>query len=284
MGLQYALYRRGVAFDSPEALEFNDQMMEAIAFYAYEASSDLAAERGVYSSYTGSKWDRGILPHDTVDLLEAERGEPVEVPRGGVMDWAPLRAKIAAQGMRNSNVLAIAPTATIANIMGTSPCVEPLYKNLFAKSNLSGDFTFLNPYLVRDLKAAGIWNAELADQIKYFDGDLREVDSIPEAIRRRYPTAFDIDPSWLIDAAARRGKWIDQSQSLNLFLGTPDMRSMSHMYRRAWRAGLKTTYYLRTLGASAIEKATVTARATVTGDAAAPRVCDLSDPDCESCQ
>jgi len=284
MGLQYALYRRGVAFGSEQALEFNDRMMEAIAFYAYEASSDLTAERGAYSSYAGSKWARGILPQDTVDLLEADRGEPVEVPRDGAMDWAPLRAKIAAQGMRNSNVLAIAPTATIANIMGTSPCIEPLYKNLFAKSNLSGDFTFLNPFLVRDLKAAGIWNAALADQIKYFDGDLREVDGIPETIRRRYPTAFDIDPSWLIDAAARRGKWIDQSQSLNLFLGTPDMRSMSHMYRRAWRAGLKTTYYLRTLGASAIEKATVTARAAVAADTGAPKVCDLSDPDCESCQ
>ena len=284
MGLQYALYRRGVAFDSPQALEFNDQMMEAIAFYAYEASSDLAAERGVYSSYPGSKWDRGILPQDTVDLLEAERGEPVEVPRGGVMDWAPLRKKIAAQDMRNSNVLAIAPTATIANIMGTSPCIEPLYKNLFAKSNLSGDFTFLNPYLVRDLKAAGIWNAELADQIKYFDGDLREVQAIPEAIRRKYPTAFDADPAWLIDAAARRGKWIDQSQSVNLFLGSPDMRSMSHMYRRAWRAGLKTTYYLRTLGASTIEKATVTGSTSAPVTEQAPQVCDMSDPDCESCQ
>jgi ribonucleoside-diphosphate reductase alpha chain len=186
--------------------------------------------------------------------------------------------------MRNSNVLAIAPTATIANIMGTSPCIEPLYKNLFAKSNLSGDFTFLNPYLVRDLKAAGIWNSDLADQIKYFDGDLREVTGIPEAIRRRYPTAFDIDPAWLIDAAARRGKWIDQSQSLNLFLSTPDMRSMSHMYRRAWRSGLKTTYYLRTLGASTIEKATVTASVAAGPSAPAGQVCDLSDPDCEACQ
>jgi ribonucleoside-diphosphate reductase alpha chain len=283
MGLQYALYRRGIAFDSPEALEFNDRMMEAIAFYAYEASSDLAAERGRYASYAGSKWDCGLLPQDTLDLLEAERGEPVDVPRGGLMDWAPLRERIAAQGMRNSNVLAIAPTATIANIMGTSPCIEPLYKNLFAKSNLSGDFTFLNPFLVRDLKAEGIWSADLADQIKYFDGDLREVEGIPEAIRRRYPTAFDLEADWLIDAAARRAKWIDQSQSLNLFLGSPDMRSMSHMYRRAWRAGLKTTYYLRTLGASAIEKATVSSR-TAQADPPAGPACDLSDPSCEACQ
>lgn len=220
------------------------------------------------------------MPQDTLDLLETERGEAVEVPRGGRMDWGPLRAKIAAQGMRNSNVLAIAPTATIANIMGTSPCIEPLYKNLFAKSNLSGDFTVLNPFLVRDLKAAGAWSAEVAEQIKYFDGDLREVEGIPAEIRRRYPTAFDLDPAFLIDAAARRQKWIDQSQSLNLFLGEPDLRTMSHMYRRAWRAGLKTTYYLRTLGASGIEKATV-------GPLAAPPPAQCSidaGPDCEACQ
>jgi ribonucleoside-diphosphate reductase alpha chain len=259
MGLQYALYARGLAFDSPEAAEFGDELMEAIAHYAYEASSDLAAERGRYPSYAGSKWDRGLLPPDTVDLLERARGEAIDVPRGGRLDWAPLREKIARQGMRNSNVMAIAPTATIANIMGTSPCIEPMYKNLFAKSNLSGDFVVLNPYLVRDLKAAGLWSRELAARLKYHDGDLAELPEIPAAIRERYRTAFDIPPEALIDAAARRQKWIDQSQSLNLFLAEPDMRAMSHMYRRAWRAGLKTTYYLRTLGASAIEKATVTA-------------------------
>ncbi|WP_425517118.1 ribonucleoside-diphosphate reductase subunit alpha [Miltoncostaea marina] len=279
MGLQYALYRRGAPFASPEAVEFSDEMMEAIAFYAYEASSDLAAERGRYPSYEGSKWDRGILPQDTLDLLEAERGLPVDAPRGGRMDWGPLRERIARQGMRNSNVLAIAPTATIANIMGTSPCVEPLYRNLFAKSNLSGDFTVLNPFLVRDLKAAGAWSERVADEIKYFDGDLREVEGIPQEIRDRYPTAFDIDPAWLIDAAARRAKWIDQSQSLNLFLGAPDMRAMSHMYRRAWHAGLKTTYYLRTLGASGIDKSTVAAR-----PEAAPACPVDAGPDCEACQ
>ena len=280
MGLQYALYRRGTPFASPEAVEFSDEMMEAVAFHAYEASSDLAAERGRYPSYAGSKWDRGLLPQDTLDLLDAERGEPVDVPRGGRMDWAPLRARIAAQGMRNSNVLAIAPTATIANIMGTSPCIEPLYKNLFAKSNLSGDFTVLNPFLVRDLKDAGVWSAQVADEIKYFDGDLREVTAIPREIRDRYPTAFEIDPAWLVDAAARRAKWIDQSQSLNLFLGQPDMKAMSHMYRRAWRAGLKTTYYLRTLGASAIDKSTVARR-----DEPAGAACPIdAGPDCEACQ
>lgn len=257
MGLQYALFERGVPFGSEAAVAFSDEVMEAVAYYAYEASSDLAAERGVYQSYPGSKWDRGLLPPDTLDLLEAERGEIVAVERGGRLDWAPLRAKIAAQGMRNSNVLAIAPTATISNIMGTSPCIEPLYKNLYVKSNLSGDFVVLNPYLVRDLKAHGLWSEEMAAQLKYFDGDLAQIEGIPESLRERYRTAFQIEYRALIDAAARRQKWIDQSQSLNLFLGEPDMKSLSHMYRYAWRAGLKTTYYLRTLGASRIEKATV---------------------------
>jgi ribonucleoside-diphosphate reductase alpha chain len=275
MGLQYALYARGLAFDSPEAAAFGDELMEAIAYYAYEASSDLAAERGRYASYAGSKWDRGLLPCDTLDLLERARGEAIDVPRGGVLDWAPLRAKIAHQGMRNSNVIAIAPTATIANIMGTSPCIEPMYKNLFAKSNLSGDFVVLNPFLVRDLKAAGLWSRELAARLKFFDGDLTELPEIPDEIRERHRTAFQIPPEALIDAAARRQKWIDQSQSLNLFLAEPDMRAMSHMYRRAWHAGLKTTYYLRTLGASSIEKATVTACSI---DAA------TRGEECEACQ
>ncbi|MBN8866587.1 MAG: ribonucleoside-diphosphate reductase subunit alpha [Solirubrobacterales bacterium] len=257
MGLQYALYEKGVEFGSDEAVDFNDEMMEAIAFHAYSASSDLAAERGAYQSYEGSKWSRGLLPQDTIDLLEEERGEPIEVPRGGRLDWGPVREKIAAQGMRNSNVIAIAPTATIANIMGTSPCIEPIYKNLFAKSNLSGDFTILNPYLVKDLKEAGLWNEELAGELKYFDGDLTEIEVVPEEIRRRYRTAFQIPYEYLIDAAARRQKWIDQSQSVNLFLPEPDLKALSHMYRRAWHAGLKTTYYLRTLGASTIEKSTV---------------------------
>jgi ribonucleoside-diphosphate reductase alpha chain len=263
MGLQYALYRKGLAFGSEQAVAFSDEMMEAVAYYAYEASSDLAAERGVYSSYKGSKWDRGLLPHDTVELLQSERGVEIEVARGGKLDWAPLRAKIAAQGMRNSNVLAIAPTATISNIMGTSPCIEPLYKNLFAKSNISGDFVVLNPFLVKDLKAISLWNSGLAEEIKRRDGDISEITTIPTEIRDRYRTAFQIDSSWLIKAAAQRQKWIDQSQSLNLFLPAPDMKAMSHMYRHAWRAGLKTTYYLRTLGASSIEKATISGASAV---------------------
>jgi ribonucleoside-diphosphate reductase alpha chain len=257
MGLQDCLYRRDISFASDAAVEFNDEIMEAVAYYAYDTSADLAAERGTYSTYKGSKWDRGLLPQDTVDLLEQERGEPIEVKRGGLMDWAPVRAKIAKSGMRNSNVLAIAPTATISNIVGSSPCIEPTYKNLFVKSNLSGEFTELNGYLVRDLKKLGLWNQEMMQQVKYFDGELQDIPEIPQAIKDKYLTAFTIENKWLIDAAARRQKWIDQAQSLNLFLPTPDLKMLSHMYQYAWRTGLKTTYYLRTLGASNIEKATV---------------------------
>lgn len=257
MGLQSALYLKGLSFESEEAVEFNDEMMEAIAFYAYEASSDLAAEKGTYSTYKGSKWDRGLLPQDTVDLLAEERGLPVDVPRGGRMDWEPLRAKIRTHGMRNSNVLAIAPTATISNITGTSPCIEPTYKNLFVKSNLSGEFIVLNPFLVKDLKKAGLWNQAMVDQLKYFDGELGPIEGMPEVLKKRYLTAFAVGFEWIMKAAARRQKWIDQAQSLNLFLGQPDLKVMSRMYRLAWHQGLKTTYYLRTLGASNIEKATV---------------------------
>ncbi len=257
MGLAHALYLKGVPFASDPAVEFNDEAMEAIAFYAYEASSDLAAERGTYSSYKGSKWDRGLLPQDTIDLLEKERGIPVDVPRGGKMDWTPVRAKIAQHGMRNSNVLAIAPTATISNITATSPCIEPTYKNLFVKSNLSGEFIVLNPFLVKDLKARGLWDQDMIDNLKYFDGELKDIDRIPADLKARYLTAFDIDAKWIIDAAARRQKWIDQSQSVNLWIKTPDLKTLSHMYRQAWHVGLKTTYYLRSLGASNIEKATV---------------------------
>jgi len=265
MGLAHALYLRGHAFASPEAVEFNDEAMEAIAYYAYEASSDLAAERGTYSTYQGSKWDRGLLPQDTVDLLEQERGVAVEVPRGGRMNWTPVREKIARQGMRNSNVLAIAPTATISNITATSPCIEPTYKNLFVKSNLSGEFIVLNPFLVKDLKARGLWSQEMIDNLKYFDGELKDIPNVPADLKVKYLTAFDIDHKWIIDAAARRQKWIDQSQSVNLWIKTPDLKTLSHMYRHAWHTGLKTTYYLRSLGASNIEKATVAVRKEVRG-------------------
>ncbi|MGB0272193.1 MAG: ribonucleoside-diphosphate reductase subunit alpha [Opitutales bacterium] len=267
MGLQNALFVKDIPFASQAAVEFNDEFMEAIAYYAYEASSDLAAEHGTYSTYQGSKWDRGLMPQDTLDLLESERGEEVQVPRAGKMDWKPLREKIAQQGMRNSNVLAIAPTATISNIMGTSPCIEPTYKNLFVKSNLSGDFIVLNGHLVRDLKAHGLWNNEMCDQLKYFDGELDSIEGIPESLREKYKTAFTVDYQYFIDAAARRQKWIDQSQSVNLFLAEPDIKTLSHMYRDAWHKGLKTTYYLRTLGASNIEKATVSVKKEVRGRA-----------------
>jgi ribonucleoside-diphosphate reductase alpha chain len=286
MGLQYALYQRGIAFASDEAIEFNDEFMEAIAYYAYEASSDLAAEKGSYSTFKGSKWDRGMMPQDSLELLEQERGVPVEVTRGGKMDWNVLREKIKTNGMRNSNVLAIAPTATIANIMGTSPCIEPMFKNMFAKSNLSGDFMVVNAFLVKDLKAIGLWTAEIKDQIKYYDGELEAIDGIPESLKEKYLTAFKIPYEYVIDSAARRQKWIDQSQSVNLFLGEPDMKTLSHMYRRAWRTGLKTTYYLRTLGASNIEKATVAVKKSFTNEEKA--ACSIeamrNGEECEACQ
>ena len=302
MGLQNALFKKNIAFASQAAVEFNDEFMEAIAYYAYEASSELAAEQGTYSSYKGSKWDRGLMPQDTLDLLEAERGVKIEVPRAGKMDWKPLREKIAKNGMRNSNVLAIAPTATISNIMGTTPCIEPTYKNLFVKSNLSGDFIVLNGELVRDLKARGLWSKEMLDQVKYFDGELQSIDGIPEDIREKYKTAFNIDYNYFIDAAARRQKWIDQAQSVNLFLAEADIKTLSHMYRDAWHKGLKTTYYLRTLGASNIEKATTSVKKEVrgrAGQAEAPtakkefseaekKACSLeammNGGECEACQ
>ena len=294
MGLQNALYQRNVSFASEAAVEFNDEAMEAIAYCAYEASSDLAAERGTYGSYDGSKWSRGLLPQDTLDLLEEERGKAIDVPRGGKLDWTPVREKIAKQGMRNSNVLAIAPTATISNIMGSSPCIEPHYKNLFVKSNLSGDFVILNQYLVRDLKVRGLWGEDMCAKLKYHDGELNEIDEIPADIKEKYITAFGIPFQYFIDSASRRQKWIDQSQSVNLFLAEPDLKTLSHMYRAAWSKGLKTTYYLRTLGASRIEKSTVEVQKEVRGvvgsggeapASAEARACQIGNgEECEACQ
>jgi ribonucleoside-diphosphate reductase alpha chain len=298
MGLSNALNKKGLAFASEAAVEFNDEFMEAIAYYAYEASSDLAVERGAYQTYQGSKWSRGLLPQDTIDLLEQERGEQIVCPRGGKMDWTPVREKISQHGMRNSNVLAIAPTATISNIMGSTPCIEPNYKNLFVKSNLGGEFIELNEFLVRDLKKLGLWNRDMVDKLKYHDGELAPIEEIPSDLKQRYATAFGIEYHWLIQAAARRQKWIDQSQSLNLFLATPDQKTLSHMYRAAWRAGLKTTYYLRTLAANNIEKASVAVEKELRGvignqptaeaDAATPKACSieamLRGEVCEACQ
>ncbi len=298
MGLQNALFQRNTSFASQEAVDFNDEFMEAIAYYAYEASSDLAAEHGSYSTYKGSKWHRGLLPPDTIDLLEAERGQEIKVPRGGKLNWDGLRTKIQKQGMRNSNVLAIAPTATISNIMGSSPCIEPTYKNLFVKSNLSGDFIVLNSYLVRDLKKLGLWGQDMVDQLKYHDGEIGDIDEIPVDIKKKYATAFSIEHRWFIEAAARRQKWIDQSQSVNLFIAKPDLKKLSHMYRDAWHAGLKTTYYLRSLAASNIEKSTVNAKKKVRIDSAKDqgktptaeeiKACSLeammNGEECEACQ
>ncbi|HEY8903348.1 MAG TPA: ribonucleoside-diphosphate reductase subunit alpha, partial [Chthoniobacterales bacterium] len=265
MGLQNALFKRGLAFASQEAVEFNDEFMEAIAYFAYSASSDLAAERGTYSTYKGSKWDRGLLPQDTLDLLEQERGIQIDVPRGERLNWAAVREKIKRHGMRNSNVLAIAPTATISNITGTTPCIEPNFKNLFVKENLGGKFTILSGELVRDLKKLGLWDDAMRDQLKYFDGELTNIDGIPEDIKKKHLTVFHIPYQYLIDAAARRQKWIDQSQSVNLFIAEPDLKVLSHMYRRAWHTGLKTTYYLRSTAASNIEITSVTTKKEVRG-------------------
>ena len=297
MGVQNALFKRGLGFATQEAIEFNDEFMESIAFHAYSASSDLAGERGTYSSYRGSKWDRGLLPQDTIDLLERERGVKIDVPRGGRLDWTPVREKIKRQGMRNSNVLAIAPTATISNITGTTPCIEPNYKNLYAKENLGGKFTILSTELVRDLKKIGKWDTRMLEQLKYFEGELANIEEIPESIREKHRTVFTIDHEFVIDAAARRQKWIDQSQSVNLFIGEPDMRVVSKMYRRAWHTGLKTTYYLRTLGASSIEGPTTNVKKELRGVVAGPKpeytaeqkmACSIeamrNGGECEACQ
>jgi ribonucleoside-diphosphate reductase alpha chain len=291
MGLQNALFKRGLSFASEEAVEFNDEFMEAIAYFAYAASSDLAAERGTYSSYRGSKWDRGLLPQDTIELLERERGIKIDVPRGGRMDWTPVRDKIRTQGMRNSNVLAIAPTATISNITGTTPCIEPNYRNLYVKKNLGGDFVVLNRELVRDLKLHGLWDRQMIGDLKYFDGELADIERIPEDLKRKHLTAFSVDYVFLVNAAARRQKWIDQSQSVNLFLASPDLKTLSHMYRRAWHTGLKTTYYLRSLGASKIDGPTdrkKDLRGVVAGSTEEKMACSIeamrNGTTCEACQ
>jgi ribonucleoside-diphosphate reductase alpha chain len=255
MGLQDALYDKKVAFDSPEAVAFNDEALEAIAFHAYHASSDLAAERGTYPSYAGSKWSRGLLPLDTLELLEKERGVPILVDRNARLDWSALREKIAAQGMRNSNCLAIAPTATISNILGCTPCIEPTYKHIHTKSNLSGEFIRTNDHLLRDLQALGLWDEEMLADLKYFDGSVQGIDRVPADLKRLYKTAFEIAPTWILQCAAVRQKWIDQAQSTNLWLAESDARAASFMYREAWERGLKTTYYLRTLNKSAIDSA-----------------------------
>lgn len=257
MGFQDALYKMDIPFDDAKALDVADQIMEIVSYYAILSSSQLAAERGAYSTFKGSKWDRGLLPHDTLELLESERGIPVEVNRTCRLDWEPVRASIRQYGMRNSNTMAIAPTATISNISNCYPCIEPIYKNIYVKANMSGEFTVVNGYLVEDLKKLGLWNQHMLDQLKYYDGNVQMIAGIPDHLKHKYKEAFELDPEWLIELTAVRCKWIDQSQSHNVFMQGVSGKKLSSIYQKAWRSGLKATYYLRTLGASQIEKSTL---------------------------
>ncbi|HTM06285.1 MAG TPA: ribonucleoside-diphosphate reductase subunit alpha [Patescibacteria group bacterium] len=260
MGFQDALYKLDISFDSQEAINFSDESMEFIAYHAITASSDLAKERGAYFSYKGSKWDRNIFPQDTIDLLERERGLPIKVRRGGVLDWEPVRQKVRAYGMRNSNVMAIAPTATISNIVGCFPCIEPIYKNLYVKSNMSGEFTIVNKYLIADLQKLGLWNNNMLNKIKYFDGSLQSIEEIPAHIKNKYKEAFELDPIHLVHITAHRGKWIDQSISHNVFIKGTSGKLLHDVFMEGWHYGQKTFYYLRTLGATQIEKSTLDAK------------------------
>ena len=312
MGFQDCLYELRVPYASQEAVEFADKSMEAICYHAYWASTELAKERGKYASYKGSLWDKGILPLDTLDMLAKERGGYLEVDRSTTLDWDALRSKIAVDGMRNSNCVAIAPTATISNIIGVDACIEPCFGNLSVKSNLSGEFTVINSYLVRDLKRLGLWDEVMVVDLKHFDGSLRPIDRIPQEIKALYATAFEVDATWLVEAASRRQKWIDQAQSLNIYMAGASGKKLDDTYKLAWLRGLKTTYYLRTRGATHAEKSTVqagklnavssgsvedTARVSAMEAAAAAaqaqmseapatdiKFCAIDDPGCEACQ
>ncbi|MDR5737493.1 ribonucleoside-diphosphate reductase subunit alpha [Caballeronia sp. LZ016] len=257
MGFQDCLHLLRTPYASADAVEFADRSMEAVCYYAYYASTELAEERGRYATYRGSLWDRGILPQDTIKLLAEARGGYVEVDSTETMDWSTLRSRIATHGMRNSNCVAIAPTATISNIIGVSACIEPTFQNLYVKSNLSGEFTVVNDYLVRDLKARGLWDEVMVSDLKYFDGTLSRIDRIPADLRAIYATAFEVDPKWLVEAASRRQKWIDQAQSLNIYMAGASGKKLDEVYKLAWLRGLKTTYYLRTMAATHVEKSTV---------------------------
>jgi len=306
MGLQNALYQLNINFADKQACLFADEVMEKIAYHAIFTSSKLAKERGVYSSYVGSKWDRNIFPQDTIALLEQERGLPINIKKDGKLDWTPVRQHVQEYGMRNSNTMAIAPTATIANITGVFPSIEPIYKNLYVKSNMNGEFTVVNKYLIKDLQADGLWDKAMLDQLKYYDGNLQMIDRIPQQIKDKYKEAFEIDPTWLIQISAARGKWIDQSQSHNVFMRGVSGKKLSEIYIMAWQLGLKTTYYLRTLSASQIEKSTLDAKefgftqkraystinntsetqtdATKQADKVIQTCNILEDPSCEACQ
>ncbi len=282
MGFADCLYALGLAYASQEAVDFADRSMEKVCYQAYWASTELAEERGRYASFDGSLWSRGILPLDSIELLRQGRGGHLDIDTTRRLDWEPLRARIRQIGMRNSNCVAIAPTATIANIVGVTQSIEPGYQNVYVKSNLSGEFTVVNEALVRDLKALDLWDEVMVSDLKYFDGSLMRIERVPAALKARYATAFEIDPAWLIEAAARRQKWIDQAQSLNIYLAVPSGRRLDEIYRLAWVRGLKTTYYLRSLGASRTEQ--TSGRDDLPGMDEAPRFCAIDNPDCEACQ
>ena len=288
MGFQDALYKQRISYASDQAVEFADVSMEVISYYAIQASTDLAEERGRYQSFEGSLWDQGILPIDSLKLLQEERGvDYLDVNMEQRLDWESLRQRIKQTGMRNSNVLAIAPTATIANISGVSQSIEPTYQNLFVKSNLSGEFTVVNPYLVNDLKKLNLWDSVMVNDLKYYEGSVQKIDRVPAEIKQIYATAFEVEPRWLVDAASRRQKWIDQAQSLNLYVAGASGKKLDITYRMAWLRGLKTTYYLRALAATTTEKSTVSDNSLnkVSSEAApVPMACSIDDPDCEACQ
>lgn len=284
MGFQDALYKLQYDYSSPEAVEFADASMELISYYAIEASSELAKERGMYSSYEGSLWSKGILPIDSIQLLQQSRGEWLDQDRTQRLDWEALRVKVRTQGMRNSNLMAIAPTATISNICGVSQSIEPTYQNLYVKSNLSGEFTVINPYLVDELKALNLWDEVMVNDLKYYNGSVQAITRIPAALKARFSTAFEVDPKWLIDCASRRQKWLDQAQSLNVYMAQPSGKKLDDLYRMAWVRGLKTTYYLRSIGASNAERSTVEDGALNAVKLESPKVCSILDPDCEACQ
>jgi ribonucleoside-diphosphate reductase alpha chain len=283
MGFQDALYEQRIPYASNEAVEFADTCMEFISYYAISASSDLAEERGTYESYEGSLWSQGILPIDSIAKLKEARGEYLDQDTTQRLDWNALRKRVKKVGMRNSNTMAIAPTATISNICGVSQSIEPTYQNLYVKSNLSGEFTVVNAYLVRDLKERGLWDPAMVHDLKYYNGSLQPISRIPENLKRLYATAFEVEPKWLVEAASRRQKWIDQGQSLNLYMAEPSGKKLDTLYRMAWLKGLKTTYYLRSMGATNTEKATIN-DGKLNAVQAPPKACSLDDPDCEACQ
>jgi ribonucleoside-diphosphate reductase alpha chain len=304
MGFQDCLHLMRVPYASDAALAFADSSMEAVCYHAYWASTELAEERGRYASYKGSLWDRGILPPDTLKLLRDERGGYVDIDESATLDWDALRERIAVHGMRNSNCVAIAPTATISNIIGVAASIEPEYQNIYVKSNLSGEFTVVNEQLVRDLKALDLWDDVMVADLKYFDGSLARIDRIPAEMRELYATAFEVDPAWIVEAGARRQKWIDQAQSLNIYMAGASGKRLDDTYKLAWKRGLKTTYYLRTLAATSAEKSTgrggelnaVTEAGGVSATPARsaarpaaepvadPKFCAIDDPTCEACQ